>query len=55
MKYVLIIDEVFQVGDLGFVLKCLKTIDTIIPETVLLCLSVCPWFESSADYFNGTI
>ena len=30
---VLIIDEVLAVGDLGFVLKCFKTIDTILPNT----------------------
>ena len=29
---VLIIDEVLAVGDLGFVLKCFKTIDNILPQ-----------------------
>jgi lipopolysaccharide transport system ATP-binding protein len=36
---VLIIDEVLAVGDLGFVLKCLKTIDTILPETAIVFVS----------------
>jgi lipopolysaccharide transport system ATP-binding protein len=36
---VLIIDEVLAVGDLGFVLKCLKTIDTILPETAIIFVS----------------
>jgi lipopolysaccharide transport system ATP-binding protein len=36
---VLIIDEVLAVGDLGFVLKCLKTIDAILPETAIVFVS----------------
>ena len=36
---VLIIDEVLAVGDLGFVLKCFKTIDTILPNTAILFVS----------------
>ncbi len=36
---VLIIDEVLAVGDLGFVLKCFKTIDTILPRTALIFVS----------------
>lgn len=36
---VLIIDEVLAVGDLGFVLKCFKTIDTILPSTAILFVS----------------
>ena len=36
---VLIIDEVLAVGDLGFVLKCFKTIDTILPETAIVFVS----------------
>ncbi|MDR7208970.1 ABC transporter ATP-binding protein [Flavobacterium piscis] len=36
---VLIIDEVLAVGDLGFVLKCFKTIDTILPETAIIFVS----------------
>lgn len=36
---VLIIDEVLAVGDLGFVLKCFKTIDTILPHTAIIFVS----------------
>lgn len=36
---VLIIDEVLAVGDLGFVLKCLKKIDTILPNTAIVFVS----------------
>jgi lipopolysaccharide transport system ATP-binding protein len=36
---VLIIDEVLAVGDMGFVLKCFKTIDTILPETAIIFVS----------------
>lgn len=36
---VLIIDEVLAVGDLGFVLKCFKTIDTILPNTAVIFVS----------------
>lgn len=36
---VLIIDEVLAVGDLGFVLKCFKTIDTILPKTAVIFVS----------------
>ncbi|WP_029272109.1 ABC transporter ATP-binding protein [Flavobacterium sp. KJJ] len=36
---VLIIDEVLAVGDLGFVLKCFKTIDTILPDTAIIFVS----------------
>jgi lipopolysaccharide transport system ATP-binding protein len=36
---VLIIDEVLAVGDLGFMLKCFKTIDTILPHTAILFVS----------------
>lgn len=36
---VLIIDEVLAVGDLGFVLKCFKTIDTILPNTSIIFVS----------------
>lgn len=36
---VLIIDEVLAVGDLGFVLKCLKTIDAILPQTAIIFVS----------------
>ncbi|CAH8295395.1 lipopolysaccharide transport system ATP-binding protein [Mariniflexile fucanivorans] len=36
---VLIIDEVLAVGDLGFVLKCLKTIDIILPNTAIIFVS----------------
>ena len=36
---VLIIDEVLAVGDLGFVLKCLKTIDTLLPTTAIVFVS----------------
>lgn len=36
---VLIIDEVLAVGDLGFVLKCFKTIDRILPRTALIFVS----------------
>jgi lipopolysaccharide transport system ATP-binding protein len=36
---VLIIDEVLAVGDLGFVLKCFKTIDKILPRTAIVFVS----------------
>lgn len=36
---VLIIDEVLAVGDLGFVLKCFKTIDIILPNTAIVFVS----------------
>jgi lipopolysaccharide transport system ATP-binding protein len=36
---VLIIDEVLAVGDLGFVLKCFKTIDEILPNTAIIFVS----------------
>lgn len=36
---VLIIDEVLAVGDLGFVLKCFKTIDNILPNTAIVFVS----------------
>ncbi|MBZ9628893.1 ABC transporter ATP-binding protein [Psychroflexus sp. CAK1W] len=36
---VLIIDEVLAVGDLGFVLKCFKKIDTILPNTAIVFVS----------------
>ncbi len=36
---VLIIDEVLAVGDLGFVLKCFKTIDQILPHTAVVFVS----------------
>lgn len=36
---VLIIDEVLAVGDLGFILKCFKTIDQILPNTAMVFVS----------------
>ncbi|TBW25561.1 ABC transporter ATP-binding protein [Gramella sp. KN1008] len=36
---VLIIDEVLAVGDLGFILKCFKTIDLILPNTAIIFVS----------------
>lgn len=36
---VLIIDEVLAVGDLGFILKCFKTIDEILPKTAVIFVS----------------
>ena len=36
---VLIIDEVLAVGDLGFILKCFKTIDNILPHTAIIFVS----------------
>ena len=36
---VLIIDEVLAVGDLGFVLKCFKKIDAILPNTAVIFVS----------------
>lgn len=36
---VLIIDEVLAVGDLGFVLKCFKIIDRILPKTAVIFVS----------------
>lgn len=36
---VLIIDEVLAVGDLGFVLKCFKTIDQLLPNTAVIFVS----------------
>lgn len=36
---ILIIDEVLAVGDLGFVLKCFKKIDELIPKTAMIFVS----------------
>lgn len=36
---VLIVDEVLAVGDLGFMLKCFKTIDVILPRTAIVFVS----------------
>jgi lipopolysaccharide transport system ATP-binding protein len=36
---ILIIDEVLAVGDLGFVLKCFKTIDELLPNTAIIFVS----------------
>lgn len=36
---VLLIDEVLAVGDLGFTLKCFKTIDEILPHTAIIFVS----------------
>ena len=36
---VLIIDEVLAVGDLGFMLKCFKTIDKLLPKTAVMFVS----------------
>ncbi len=36
---VFLIDEVLAVGDLGFVLKCFKTIDKILPHTAVIFVS----------------
>lgn len=36
---VLIVDEVLAVGDLGFVLKCFKEIDAILPNTAIIFVS----------------
>ncbi|MBU3822755.1 ATP-binding cassette domain-containing protein [Flavobacteriaceae bacterium XHP0103] len=36
---VLIIDEVLAVGDLGFILKCFKRIDLILPNTAIIFVS----------------
>ncbi len=36
---ILLIDEVLAVGDLGFVLKCFKTIDQILPNTAIIFVS----------------
>jgi lipopolysaccharide transport system ATP-binding protein len=36
---VLFIDEVLAVGDLGFVLKCFKQIDSILPNTAIIFVS----------------
>lgn len=36
---IFIIDEVLAVGDLGFVLKCFKMIDTILPHTAIVFVS----------------
>ena len=36
---VLIVDEVLAVGDLGFILKCFKAIDTILPKTAVIFVS----------------
>src|SRR5690606_30882643 len=35
----LIIDEVLAVGDIGFILKCFKTIDSILPHTAIVFVS----------------
>ncbi|MFN3942513.1 MAG: ABC transporter ATP-binding protein [Flavobacterium sp.] len=36
---ILLIDEVLAVGDLGFILKCFKRIDTILPNTAFIFVS----------------
>ena len=36
---ILIIDEVLAVGDMGFILKCFKTIDDILPKTAVIFVS----------------
>src|SRR5690606_10301069 len=36
---ILIIDEVLAVGDLGFVLKCFKKIDELLPKTAVIFVS----------------
>lgn len=36
---ILLIDEVLAVGDLGFILKCFKRIDTILPNTAMIFVS----------------
>lgn len=36
---ILLIDEVLAVGDLGFVLKCFKTIDEMLPRTAVVFVS----------------
>lgn len=36
---VLIIDEVLAVGDLGFILKCFKQIDKLLPDTAVIFVS----------------
>lgn len=36
---VLVVDEVLAVGDLGFMLKCFKTIDEILPQTAIIFVS----------------
>jgi lipopolysaccharide transport system ATP-binding protein len=36
---VLIVDEVLAVGDLGFVLKCFKSIDDLLPNTAMIFVS----------------
>lgn len=36
---VLIIDEVLAVGDMGFVIKCFKQIDAILPKTAIVFVS----------------
>jgi lipopolysaccharide transport system ATP-binding protein len=36
---VLIIDEVLAVGDLGFILKCFKKIDSLLPNTAVIFVS----------------
>ncbi|MGB5982855.1 MAG: ABC transporter ATP-binding protein [Nonlabens sp.] len=36
---ILIVDEVLAVGDMGFVLKCFKTIDEILPKTAIIFVS----------------
>lgn len=36
---VLIVDEVLAVGDLGFVLKCFKSIDELLPNTAMIFVS----------------
>lgn len=36
---ILIVDEVLAVGDLGFVLKCFKKIDELLPNTALIFVS----------------
>ncbi len=62
---VLIIDEVLAVGDLGFILKCFKTIDKILPKTAIVFVShnmpmvsrICNQIilmESGVSKFQGT-
>ena len=62
---ILIIDEVLAVGDLGFILKCFKTIDTILPKTAVIFVShsmpmvsrICTQIilmEGGAAKFQGT-
>ncbi|WMI69836.1 ABC transporter ATP-binding protein [Mangrovimonas sp. YM274] len=36
---VLLVDEVLAVGDLGFIMKCFKTIDELLPKTAIIFVS----------------